>query len=194
MTDLTLSTQPLSELDADVVVVALAPGNSADSGESGPVLLPGADAVEQAFEGRLPEILETLRATGKEGNLTRIPAPPGLGARLVLAVGVGSREPDDEALRRALGSAVRASAGRTCLAVAIDAPAGPLAEGALLGAYAFEGYREKDPKRAPVENVVLLGIERNGDDASGDDGAATAVQRAEVVAQSVALARDLVNM
>jgi leucyl aminopeptidase len=150
--------------------------------------------VDEAFGGRLAELLGHLGATGKEGDLVRLPAPDGLGATLVLAVGVGSAEPDDEALRRALGSAVRASSGRHCVAVAVDGPAGPLAEGALLGAYSFEGYREKDPKRTPVGNVVLLGIEANGEDAGGDDGAATAVQRAEVVARSVALARDLVNM
>jgi leucyl aminopeptidase len=187
MTDLTLSTQPLSELTADVVVVATAPG------DDGPVLLAGAAPVDEAFGGRLAAVLTDLGATGKEGDLARLPAPEQLFATIVLAVGVGVGEPDDETLRRAVGAAVRASAGRSTLAVAIDGPAGPLAEGALLGAYSFEGYREADPKRAPVANVVLQGIAGNGDDASGDDGAATAVQRAEVLARSVALARDLVN-
>jgi leucyl aminopeptidase len=187
MTDVTLSTQPLSELTADVVVVATAPG------EDGPVLFGGAADVDEAFGGRLAALLTDLGASGKEGDLARLPAPEALDAKVVLAVGVGGPEPTDEAFRRALGTAVRAAAGRTCLAVAVDGPAGPLAEGALLGAYAFEGYREKDPKRAPVESVVLLGIAPDGNDASGDSGAAAAVQRAEVVAQSVALARDLVN-
>jgi len=92
-----------------------------------------------------------------------------------------------------VGNAVRAAAGRESIAIAIDGPAGPLAEGALLAAYTFEGYREKDPKRQPVGNVVLLGIEANGEDAGGGDAAARAVQRAEVLAGAVALARDLVN-
>src|SRR4051812_11651861 len=120
-TQLTLSTQPLSELTADVVVVATAPG------DEGPVLLSGSGVVQEAFGGRLPTVLSDLGATGKEGDLARIPAPESLGAKVVLAVGVGSTEPTDEVLRRALGAAVRASAGRTCVAVAIDGPAGPLA-------------------------------------------------------------------
>jgi leucyl aminopeptidase len=187
MTDLTLSTQPLSELTADVVVVASAPG------EERPVLLGGAAAVDEAFGGRLPGLLTDLGGTGKDGELVRLPGPQGLSVPLVLVVGVGSTEPDDETLRRVIGAAVRASSGRKCVAVAVDGPAGPLAEGALLGAYSFEGYREKDPKRAPVGNVVLLGMISNGDDASGGDGAAKAVQRAEVLAWAVALTRDLVN-
>jgi leucyl aminopeptidase len=187
-TTVTLSTQPLSELSADVVVVATTPG------EDGAVLFPGAEAVEAGFDGRFDEVLNDLRATGKEGDLVRLPAPPGLGARLVLAVGLGSVTPGDEALRRAVGTAVRASRGRACAAVAIDAPAGPLAEGALLGAYSFEGFREKDPKNAPVGSVVLLGFGTGGADAAGNGDAAAAVARAEVVAGAVALARDLVNM
>lgn len=186
-TQLTLSTQPLSELTADVVVVATAPG------DDGPVLLGGSAVVDEAFGGHLASLLSDLGATGKEGDLARLPAPESLDAKLVLAVGVGSTEPTDEALRRALGSAVRAAAGRTCVAVAVDGPAGPLAEGALFGSYVFEGFREKDPKRAPVQNVVLLGIEADGNDAAGDDGALAAVGRAEVLASAVALARDLVN-
>ncbi len=186
-TTVTLSTQPLSELSADVVVVGTAPG------EDGAVLFAGAEAVASAFDGRFGELLDDLRATGKEGDLVRLPAPPGLGVRLVLAVGLGSTTPGDEALRRAIGTAVRASRGRGCAAVAIDAPAGPLAEGALLGAYAFEGYREKDPKSVPVGSVVLLGFGTGGADAAGNGDAAQAVARAEVVARSVALARDLVN-
>ncbi|HSP39575.1 MAG TPA: leucyl aminopeptidase [Frankiaceae bacterium] len=187
MTDLTLSTQPLSEVNADVVVIATAPG------DDGPVLLGGSSVVDDAFGSTLTSALAAVGATGKEGDLARLPAPESLDATLVLAVGVGSTEPDDETFRRALGVAVRAAAGRTRVAVAVNGPAGPLAEGALLGAYSFEGYRETDPKRTPVQDVVLLGIESDGDDAAGDHGAAAAVQRAEVVVRSVALARDLVN-
>src|SRR4051794_439845 len=187
MTELTLSTQPLSDVSTDVVVVATAPG------EESPVLLPGSETVDEAFDGRLAGILADLGATGKEGDLARLPAPERLASRLVLAVGVGSPEPTDEVLRTAVGNAVRAAAGRESIAIAIDGPAGPLAEGALLAAYTFEGYREKDPKRQPVGNVVLLGIEANGEDAGGGDAAARAVQRAEVLAGAVALARDLVN-
>ena len=130
--------------------------------ESGPVLLPGATRSTPRSSGRLPEVLADLGATGDEGDVTRFPAPPGLGAKLVLAVGVGS----SDAGRRGAAARARRSAVRAQRRPGLPArsrstrPAGPLAEGALLGAYAFEGYREKDPKRAPVENVVLLGIER----------------------------------
>jgi leucyl aminopeptidase len=85
-------------------------------GGKGPVVAPGAEAVDKAYDGRLAGVLETLGASGAEGEVTKLPAPAGFKAPLVLAVGLGA-EPEEgrgfgaEALRRAAGVAARALAG-----------------------------------------------------------------------------------
>lgn len=126
-------------------------------GGKGPVVAPGADAVDKAYDGRLAGVLETLGASGAEGEITKLPAPAGFKAPLVLAVGLGT-EPEEgeaygaEALRRAAGVAARALTGAKKAAFALPladaADAGAIAEGALLGAYSFDAYKgsAKDAK------------------------------------------------
>lgn len=69
MTALTLSTAGAATLRADAVVVGVA------KGAKGPVVAPGAEAVDKAFGGKLAAVLETLGATGAEGEATKVPAP-----------------------------------------------------------------------------------------------------------------------
>src|SRR5690606_2140153 len=117
-------------------------------------------------------VLETLGASGAEGEVTKLPAPAGFKAPLVVAVGLGA-EPDKdagydgEALRKAAGAAARALAGSKkaafALPVADAADAGAIAEGVLLGAYSFDAYKEapKDAEakngKAPLGEAALLG-------------------------------------
>jgi leucyl aminopeptidase len=61
--------------------------------------------------------------------------------------------------------------------------AGAVASGALLGNYAYLGYRTGDHKQ-PVPQITVL---------SEAEGAEAAVRRAEILADSVTLVRDLVN-
>ncbi|MYV56062.1 M17 family peptidase N-terminal domain-containing protein, partial [Streptomyces sp. SID3212] len=91
MTALTLSTAGAATLRADVIVVGVA------KGAGGPVVAPGAEAVDQAFDGKLAAVLETLGASGAEGEVTKLPAPSGLKSPVVLAVGLGSAPDKDGA-------------------------------------------------------------------------------------------------
>ncbi|MGW7005720.1 hypothetical protein ACWGCW_23665, partial [Streptomyces sp. NPDC054933] len=61
MTALTLSTSSAAALRADAVVVGVAKGSK------GPVAAPGAEAVDQAFDGKLAATLETRRAPPAPG-------------------------------------------------------------------------------------------------------------------------------
>jgi leucyl aminopeptidase len=112
---------------------------------------------------------------------------------VIVAVGVGdyTQEIDGEAYRRAAGAAVRALAGTNRVAIAVGDPAGvrPVAEGALLGAYAFTTYRSTSAaaQKAPVRELVLVVPDAK------DKAVKAAVRRAEVVASAVCLVRDLVN-
>ncbi len=206
MSVLTLSTSSAATLRADAVVVGVA------KGPEGPVVVPGGETVDQAFGGKLAAVLETLGASGGEGEVTKLPAPDGVKADLVLAVGLGDAPAKDgsyepEALRRAAGAAARALSGRKKAGFALPAEDGAsvaaVCEGALLGAYAFTAYRGKDDKAkgkgkkggkkdgadagTPLAEVIVLGAKPR------DKAHKAAAERAEVVAAEVNRARDLIN-
>ncbi|UQS28486.1 leucyl aminopeptidase [Streptomyces fradiae] len=194
MTALTLSTTGAATLRADALVVGVA--KAADGGK-GLVLAPGAEAVDSAFDGKLAAVLETLGAAGAEGEVTKVPSPSGLKAPLVLAVGLGQAPEKDEAygaeaLRRAAGSAARALSGVKKAGFALPVEAAEdiaaVAEGALLGAYAFTAYQErgKDAK-GPLGEVAVLGAKPR------DKAAKAAAERALALAEEVNRARDLIN-
>ncbi|MET7757675.1 leucyl aminopeptidase [Streptomyces sp. NPDC005389] len=194
MTALTLSTAGAATLRADALVIGVA-----KSGKT-LVVAPGAEAVDKAFDGRLAAVLETLGASGAEGEATKLPAPAGLKAPVVLAVGLGSAPEDGasyaaETLRRAAGVAARTLTGskKAAFALPIDdaEDAAAIAEGALLGAYAFDQYRTsgdaKDAKK-PLGEVALLGAKPR------DKAHKAAAERAQAVAEEINRARDLINM
>ncbi|MGW6020749.1 leucyl aminopeptidase [Streptomyces sp. NPDC055099] len=198
MTALTLSTAAASGLRADAIVVGVA------KGAKGPVVAPGAEAVDKAYDGKLASVLETLGASGVEGEVTKLPAPSGFKAPVVVAVGLGTVPEKDEtygtdALRRAAGTAARALSGSKKAAFALpteDAEdTGAIAEGALLGAYTFDAYKEngsakgkngKDAK-GPLAEIALLGGKPR------DKAYKAAVERATALAEELNRARDLVN-
>ncbi|MET8397635.1 leucyl aminopeptidase [Streptomyces anthocyanicus] len=200
MTALTLSTAAAPGLRADAIVIGVA------KGAGGPSVAPGAEAVDKAYDGRLAAVLETLGASGAEGEVTKLPAPSGFKAPVVVAVGLGA-EPekdagfDPEALRRAAGAAARALAGAKKAAFALPlaeaADAGVVAEGLLLGAYSFDAYKAsaKEAKgakangngKAPLAEAALLGGKPR------DKAYKAAIERATAVAEELNRARDLVN-
>ncbi|WP_306321368.1 MULTISPECIES: leucyl aminopeptidase [unclassified Streptomyces] len=201
MTALTLSTAAASGLRADAIVVGVVKGGSSDKGTV--VVAHGAEAVDKAYDGKLGSVLETLGASGGEGEVTKLPAPSGFKAPLVLAVGLGGEPQKDgayegETLRRAAGAAARALAGskKAAFALPVDdaEDVGAIAEGALLGAYAFTTYKEVadekgTPKngKAPLAEVAILGGKPR------DKAYKAAIERALAVAEELNRARDLIN-
>ncbi|MFH8615845.1 leucyl aminopeptidase [Streptomyces sp. NPDC017979] len=194
MTALTLSTAGAATLRADAIVVGVA------KGAKGPVVAPGAEAVDKAFDGKLAAVLETLGAAGAEGEATKLPSPAGLKAPVVLAVGLGAAPKKDgaygaEALRRAAGTAARALAGAKKAAFALPisdaADTAAVAEGALLGAYAFTAYQggadAKGSGKAVLAEVALLGAKPR------DKAHKAAAERALALAEEINRARDLIN-
>ncbi|GHH94668.1 leucyl aminopeptidase [Streptomyces capillispiralis] len=199
MTALTLSTAAVPGLRADAIVIGVAKGSASKPGA--PVVAPGAEAVDQAYDGRLAAVLETLGASGAEGEVTKLPAPAGFKAPLVVAVGLGPQPGKDsgygtEALRKAAGVAARTLTGTKKAAFALPltdaADAGAVAEGVLLGAYSFDAYKDngnggKKNGKAPLAEAALVGGKPR------DKAFKAAVERATAVAEELNRARDLIN-
>ena len=195
MTSLSLSSSSAGSAKVDAVVIGVA------KGPKGLVLAPGSETVAKAVGKGLLPALTGLGATGKAEQVVRLATLGATTAPVVVAVGLGDvpakgTSYDTEVLRRATGAAARALAGSGKVAVTLAAvgPDVPLqvravAEGALLGAYAFSRYRTTDggDRKEPVREVVLMVPDAK------DKAARAAANRAEVVARAVRLARDLVN-
>ncbi len=197
-TTISAATTDARSLDVDAIVIGVI------EGADGPLPAPGADRLTAALGDDMTSVLTVLGATGKGEEITKLPSGHRLRAPLVAAVGLGKGDGGDpfragETLRRAAGAAVRAVAGGTrggggasaadgTKRIGLALPARDSAEvtdvvlGALLGGYEFARYRTSR-RPATMELVVL----------TEHDGAADAVRRAQVIAQAIALVRDLVN-
>jgi leucyl aminopeptidase len=138
--------------------------------------------------------LAELGFEAKPGQTLQVPA--GTGPSLV-AVGLG--EPaalTTGVVRDAAAALARAAGKRTSLATGlatVEVPgssrsdvAQAVAEGFVLGAYRFSAFKSESPKEA-LERVVLTAP------AEARRTIAAAAERGRVIAQGVALARDLAN-
>lgn len=158
--------------DAEVLIVGLTPG------DDGPTVAGDAPAAEA-----ITAAVRALGAKGKPDEVTKIPAPDGIGVASVVAVGLGA-DPSAEQIRKSAGSAVRALNGTSVAATTLSAlDLAAAAEGAYLGAYRFTEFKAKSaPTEPPLRRVELLGA---------DDAAA--LQRSAAIAEAVATARTFVN-
>ena len=197
MTTLSLTKTPLSEVKADAIVIGVV------KGAAGVELAPGAGNVGKAFKRRLLPALTALGAKGTASEVTKLASLGAVTAPTVVAVGLGpapakGQRFDPETVRRALGAAMRSLAGTARVATALanvnGEPGEPelraVAEGAHLGAYSFTRYRTKaseEKTRRPVQTTVLVVPNPRDKDAKA------AVDRANVIAESIRLCRDLVN-
>ncbi|MDO5031354.1 leucyl aminopeptidase [Corynebacterium sp.] len=156
------------------------------AGEDG-LELPGTDLLDSAAVRATYEALSAVGATGRAGEITRVPAPQDSKASLVIAVGLGEAESlDSEALRRAAGSAARSLAGVGTVATTLgDFGMSAAVEGVILGGYTYRGIRSSEAAKseAPASFVFVAG-----------KSAAQEFEAARITAESVVLARDLVNV
>jgi leucyl aminopeptidase len=176
-----------------------------------PISTPADVLVLPVFEGPEPgpgvrdvggvDLLGLYRAaghTGKRGEALVVPNTglPGLAPAAILLLGVGRRsEAGSDACRRSIGRVARQLAKRARVATTLPQIAGrafedavqATVEGVLLGSYRFDRYKADGERRA-LEEVVLLGGPR-----ADVRAAKAAIGRGEVIAESQAWARDLVN-
>ena len=187
MSTITLSKSDAAGVKTDVVVIGVV---KLDGGVTLPA---GTESLNAAYGGKLVEVLSALGATGKAGEVTKVPGPkPGKSATLI-AVGLGSA-PDGalktEDLRTAAGIGVRAAKTAQSIAFALPTPDAEcgraVAEGALIGRYSFNAYKSEATDDVPGNLTVLTDLARSKE-------AKAALERAEIVADAVHQVRDWVN-
>jgi len=191
-----------AELAVEAIVIGLySPDRAASDDLSAGELLvaAGGESIVAAFDGALTGTLRLLGATGAAGEVTKLATFGTITAPLLVAVGLGPEPPGaapaPEVLRRAAGTAVRALTGQTRAGLALPVPddeslpvaVRALAEGALLGAYRFDGYKSTPPRWPAVRSVTV-----HVPDAR-DRAARAELGRVGVTAGAVRRARDWVN-
>ncbi|MCK2199388.1 leucyl aminopeptidase [Corynebacterium callunae] len=169
--------------DIDALVLAVFAGE--DSLElSGGELLDFIFNTEQQAE--ILRQLEAVDATGKKSEITRIPGVTGVGP--VIAVGLGKAEElDDETLRRATGTAARSLKGLATVATTIgDLGLEAAVVGFGLGSYSYTGLRKAKDDAKEEKPTTIHFISTNKADKD-------VFVAAQIIVESVVLARDLVN-
>ncbi|OLF16580.1 leucyl aminopeptidase [Actinophytocola xanthii] len=179
---LSLTATPADQATVDAVII----GTVRDGEDL--ALAPGSERVAAAFDGDLLDVLGSLGATGKADEVVKVPTLGRLGAKVLVATGLGTGEPGPEQVRRASGAAARALAGTArALTTLSTVDLQAAVEGTVLGAYRFDAYRST-PGDAPLARLDL---------ASPADGTAkehrATVKAATAIAEAVTTARDLVN-
>ncbi len=179
------STKPAATA-CDALIVAAMPAR-------GKSLELAAHGLTAAQANRITEAALALGATGKASEVTVIPAPTGFAAKRVAVVGIGDfrKHPDTEALRKAVGGAVRALAGSRKVAVVASGDPEQVTAVALaaqLGAYDFAAFKAKSARSRTkaVSSIAVLVPETS-------PALKAALAEAAALATAVGLARDLVN-
>lgn len=177
----------LKKVQADALVIGVGKGTD------GPVILDSplnASAVKS-----LKDSLADLGVSGAADQLLRLPGLADTGAKTLVLAGVGKvdgTQITEEALRRAVGSAIRQLAGLKHVVIALPATTlaqvSAIAEGAALGAYQYNSmHSDKSGNKAPVAKVSIVSS------LTKDPALAAALDRAAVVADAVNATRTLVN-
>ncbi len=173
--NVSVSTQPLGELDADLLLLFIPSDTEPESLTD--VFGPGLDrAVADAAESS--DIVLFYPTVGA--------------ARRVALVGLSEGEDEGEQLRTAAAKGAETAQKLKAGSVALARPGGAgadaaaaLTEGFILGGYRFLDYKTGDE---PTHDIETLAVHATSDDARG------AVEAAQIRAEAACFARDLVNL
>jgi leucyl aminopeptidase len=171
------------KLDSDILVVGFGMVNKKLKIEPG---------LSQVDSSALLATLNAMGATGKADEVIKVPSKSN---KLIVFTGLGELNEviAPETLRRAAGAAAQSLSGnsRACFALpnksVVEISA--IAEGASLGAYAFDefkGISKKEIKQSLTQISILTKF-------SNTSQAKAAARRAEIIAEQTFLVRDLVN-
>ncbi len=170
---------------ADALVIAVSSDNK---------LSLHADGIDKRKKDALLKALQSVGATGKNEEVTKLPGAAFGTPSLIVAVGIGkAKDITLEGLRRAFGAATRSLAGSKRVSLAVDLKsalqAGAVLEGAALGAYSFTEHRfaTLNKSKSPVSSITLFTNEVRNREYKD------ALDRARALTQGVAFARNVIN-
>lgn len=177
--------------DADGIVLGLFEGAQPES---------AVEAVDQALGGTIAELIASGDFSGKAQQVAVLYPRGAIPARRVILVGLGAAETlDAEAVRQAAAVAAKkardlqvarlASALYGADRLGAEQAAQTMVEGSLLGLYSYHGQKTAPPPPSLPQSLELI-VSNQDELAVASEGAA----KGQIVAEAVALTRDLVNL
>lgn len=188
-------TQSVKVLTTDALVVAAAQNNN---GEEPAILFsPVTTAVDKSLNALITTCWNEKEFKANHGELLTLHPQGQLAAKRVIVVGLGSqRTITAQTIRRASAIAIRhlQGSGAHHVTLALDWSSLDSAqlieaevEGALLGAYTFTNYQQRNEQRKGIES---LSIYVEGDAQTVFE---QAIEKGRILAETTNFARDLVN-
>jgi leucyl aminopeptidase len=185
----------LAQTACDVLIVNLFEGVTAPGGATG--------AVDRALGGWISEQIAQQGFKGKAGSVLEFPTFGTIPAKRVVVVGLGKAEAFTlDGVRRAAGTAIAAAKKAKAVTVATllhgagiaglapEACAQAVAEGTLLGGYAFLKYKSEDPNEPASKIERVLVVEHA---AAKLPDVERGVAKGIIIAEAVNMARDLAS-
>jgi len=183
----------ITKIEVDALIVNLFEGVSQPGGATA--------AVDKALDGAITQLIDAGEIKGKLGELALIHTLGKIPARRVLIAGLGRKAQFDlDKVRRIVAEACRLLRTKGARRVATithgtgaggiepAASAQAVAEGAILGLYAFRKHVTKEPETGEIEELLI--VER-------DEGKLPQLERGcrvgKVVAEATNFARDMIN-
>jgi leucyl aminopeptidase len=164
---------------------------------------------DRLADGEVPELLDAdyLSSQGFRGKPEETCVTKGPDGQVVVALGLGTQEEaTPRTFRRAAAALARAARREASVATTLldqardrfgptELPvvAGQLAEGLVLGAYAFTELKS-EPEPSAIASVAVVAGDGTDDGSGAGADLPAAVTRGTATATAVCLARDLVNI
>lgn len=184
----------IQTVTADAIIVNLFQGVTAPSGATG--------AVDKALGGAISELIAAGDVRGKPGETVVLYPRGAISTRRVIVVGLGKPDKFDlEAVREAAGAAIKQAqkVGAATVATVIHGggaggldlaeAAQAVVEGSLLALYRYDApWAKKDDEERDVNSLILVEF-----DAAKISAVEAGAKAGQIIAESTALARTLVN-
>ncbi|MEY4197587.1 MAG: hypothetical protein RLZZ477_172 [Actinomycetota bacterium] len=180
-----------SSVIEDVLVIGFSKTPKSSQGKPQFKLYSGDLKVDEA------PLLEALNDLGASGGADEVIKLPGRSSKLIVLSSLGEGKASDrfphEALRRAAGAAARNLAGHSSATFALPHSSleefSAIAEGAMLGAYAFDEFRgtSKADRKSPLGKISIFSKSAKKSEYT------KALRRCEVITKYTFIVRDLIN-
>ncbi|HEY3415549.1 MAG TPA: M17 family peptidase N-terminal domain-containing protein, partial [Armatimonadota bacterium] len=193
--DITVQQGDLTQTACDVLIVNLFEGVTQPGGATG--------AVDRALGGWISQLIGEQDFKGKLNAILELPTFGKIPAKRVLVVGLGKAEEfNTEKIRQVAATAIKQAKSRKARTVATlvhgagiaglpaEECAQAVAEGSLLGPYAFEKYKTPPTDEPPVAIERVLVVEH---DAGKLDAVLQGVTRGRIIAEATNFTRDMSN-
>ncbi|MBC8016404.1 MAG: leucyl aminopeptidase [Sporomusaceae bacterium] len=188
-----IASAPITQISCNILIIHIF--------EDAPITNKLTIMIDKALSGNISTLISEQPSCCKYGEMNIIHTWDIIGAKRIMLLGMGKRaELTIDKIRSVSGTAMRAAQSLHAVSAAtlisdlgthnydLEATAQAVVEGAMLGAYQFNCYKTKKPAIQGIDKFIIIKSEDEKDSAISQG-----MSKGKIIAESVNLARDLVN-